>query len=200
MGAAGAKPERQVFTMVFKGPAGFGRIVNALMNLIMCAVLSAYVLWSVQNVPGNEGLPIFTPIAFFVSWVDSFCVGMFIGDFVPGLAWGNKLADALHVKNKVGRHFVSVLVLAFVMITSISFICTWINNVAAGGMAAVVQSWLMVYPFLLCSGYVVELVSLPICMKAARAISGFDPAAAPAPGPAPAGDGASAGEAAPQRG
>lgn len=164
--------------MVFKGPGGFGRIVNGIMNLIMCAVLSAYVLFTVQNIPGNEALPIFTPLGFFVSWVDSFCVGMFIGDFVPGLAWGNKLADALHAWGKVARHFISVAVLAFVMITSISFVCTWINNVQVGGMAAVIASWTMVYPFLLVSGYVIELISLPLAMKAAKAISGFDPAAA----------------------
>lgn len=164
--------------MVFKGPGGFGRIVNGIMNLIMCAVLSAYVLFTVQNIPGNEALPIFTPLGFFVSWVDSFCVGMFIGDFVPGLAWGNKLADVLHAKGKVDRHFISVAVLAFVMITSISFVCTWINNVQVGGMAAVIASWTMVYPFLLVSGYVIELISLPLAMKAAKAISGFDPAAA----------------------
>ena len=164
--------------MVFKGPGGFGRIVNGIMNLIMCAVLSAYVLFTVQNIPGNEALPIFTPLGFFVSWVDSFCVGMFIGDFVPGLAWGNKLADALHAKGKAARHFISVAVLAFGMITSISFVCTWINNVQVGGMAAVIASWRMVYPFLLVSGYVIELISLPLAMKAAKAISGFDPAAA----------------------
>ena len=47
-----------------------------------------------------------------------------------------------------------------------------------GGMAAVIASWTMVYPFLLVSGYVIELISLPLAMKAAKAISGFDPAAA----------------------
>ena len=166
-----------------KGPVWFGRWVNCLMNLVMCAVLSAYVLWTVQNIPGNEALPIFTPLSFFVSWVDSFCVGMFIGDWIPGLAWGNKLADALHVKNRIGRHFISVAILAFVMITSISFICTWINNVSSSGMAGVIASWTMVYPFLICSGYIIELICLPISFKIATAISGFDPAAVPPAGP-----------------
>lgn len=30
--------------MTFKGPGGFGRIVNCIMNVIMCAILSFYVL------------------------------------------------------------------------------------------------------------------------------------------------------------
>lgn len=49
-----------------KGPSGFGRIVNGVMNIIMCAILSIYVLWTVQNLPGNEALPIFTPLGFLV--------------------------------------------------------------------------------------------------------------------------------------
>ncbi len=166
--------------MTFKGPGGFGRIVNGVMNLIMCAILSFYVLWTVQGLPGNEALPILTPLGFFVSWVLSFCVGMFIGDFIPALAWGQKLAAALHVKNRVAAHFISVAVLAFFMITLISFICTWINNVQQTGMEGVWAAWLMVYPFLLVCGYVVQLITLPLIMKLATAISGFDPSAMPA--------------------
>lgn len=159
-----------------KGPGGYGRVVNGIMNIIMCAILSLYVLWTVQNVPGNETLPILTPIGFFVSFVTSFCVGEFVGDHIPALAWGQKLADALHIKSGIGRHFVSVLILAVVMVGSISFICTWINNIQQVGWDGTVAAWLMVLPFLLVSGYVVELISLPLAMKAAAAISGFDPA------------------------
>ena len=164
-----------------KGPSGFGRIVNGVMNIIMCAILSIYVLWTVQNLPGNEALPIFTPLGFLVSFVTSFCVGEFVGDHVPGLAWGQKLAGALGVKSKVGVHFISVAVLALVMITSISFICTWINNIQGAGWDGTFAAWIMVYPFLLASGYVVELIMLPLAMKMAAAISGFDPSKAPSP-------------------
>ena len=167
--------------MFFKGPAWYGRIVNGFMNLIMCALLSAYVLWVNQNIPGNEALPIFTPLGFAVSLVMSFCVGMFVGDWVPALNWGKKLAAALHIKNKVAVHFVSVLILALVMVTSISFICTWINTVQTGGMEGTMAGWTMVYPFLIVSGYVVELICLPIAFKLATAISGFDPDKVPVP-------------------
>lgn len=168
--------------MTFKGPGGFGRIVNGIMNIVMCALLSFYVLWTVQHIPGNETLPILTPLGFFVSFVESFCVGMLIGDFVPALGWGRKLAASLKIKNRIAVHFVSVAVLAFVMITSISFICTWLNNVQTTGMAGTWASWTMVYPVLLIAGYIAQLATLPLAMKIASAISGFDPAAAP---PAP---------------
>lgn len=169
--------------MVFKGPAGFGRIVNCVMNIIMCLMLSFYVLWTVQHLPGNEALPILTPLSLAVEFAKSFAVGMFIGDFVPANAWGMRLASALHIKNRVLHHCVSTVVLTFVMITSISFICTWIANVQTAGMAGVIASWTMVYPFLLGCGYVVQVLTLKPIMKLATAISGFDPAAAPAPEP-----------------
>ncbi len=165
----------------FKGPGGYGRIVNGIMNVILCAVLSFYVLWTVQNIPGNEMIPILTPLGFFVSWVSSFCVGEFIGDHVPAMAWGQALCRALHIKNKIATHFISVAVLAFVMITSISFICTWINNIQTAGWDGTIASWLMVYPFLLLSGYIIQLICLPICFKIAAAVSGFDPNKMPVP-------------------
>jgi hypothetical protein len=172
--------------MIFKGPAGFGRIVNGIMNIIMCSVLSFYVLWTMQNIPGNEALPILTPIGFFVSLVTSFCVGEFVGDHVPAMAWGTKLAHAMHIKNRVAVHLIAVVILAIVMVTSISFVCTWINNVQTpGGMGAVIASWLMVYPVLLGAGYVVLAAFLPPVMKMATAVSGFDPTKAPPPPPPP---------------
>jgi hypothetical protein len=165
----------------FKGPGGYGRIVNGIMNIILCVVLSFYVLWTVQNLPGNEALPILTPLGFFVSFVTSFCVGEFVGDHVPALAWGQKLCDALRIKNRVARHFISVSILCLVMVCSISFICTWINNVQQTGMEGVMASWLMVLPVLLVSGYIIQLIMLPICFKIATAVSGFDPNKAPVP-------------------
>jgi hypothetical protein len=170
--------------MTFKGPIGFGRIVNICMNIVMCAALSFYVLFTVQNIPGNEMLPILTPLGFFVSFVQSFAVGMTVGDLVPAIAWGNKLAAAMRVTNRVATHLISVVVLALVMVTSISFICTWLTNVQTMGMEGVMASWLMVYPVLLVGGYVILATFLIPAMKLAAAISGFDPAKAAPPAPA----------------
>lgn len=169
------KARRKGVTM--KGPAWYGRIVNCFMNILMCALLATYVLYTVQHLPGNEQLPILTPLSWFVSFIDSFFVGMFIGDWIPGYALGCKLAGSLKLKGFL-HHMVSVFVLAFIMITSISFICTYIANVQNIGMAGVIGTWTMVYPALLGIGYVLQLVTLPLGFKLAKAISGFDPAAA----------------------
>lgn len=166
-----------------KGPAWYGRWVNCIMNIFMCALLATYVLFTVQNLPGNEGLPILTPMSWFVSFIDSFFVGMFIGDWIPAHAWGMKLAGALKIKNRIGQHFVSVAVLCFCMVTCVSFICTFISNVNTIGMEGVISTWTLVYPVLLGLGYVLQLITLPLAFKIATAISGSDPAkAAPAPG------------------
>ena len=167
--------------MIFKGPGGYGRIVNIIMNIILCSVLSFYVLWTVQNIPGNEEIPILTPLGFFVSLVTSFCVGMVIGDLVPAYTWGQKFAHAIGLKGYWPCHLVACIIHALIMISAISFICTWFNNVQQVGMAGVMQSWLMVWPFLLVSGWVILVIFLPLAFKAGAALSGFDPAAAPAP-------------------
>lgn len=152
------------------------------MNILMCALLATYVLFTVQNLPGNEGLPILTPLSWFVSFIDSFFIGMFIGDWIPAHGWGMKLAAALKIKNRVGQHLISVAILCFCMVTCVSFLATYISNIQTAGWDGVIASWLMVYPALLGLGYVLQVLTLPLAFKIAAAISGFDPAkAAPAP-------------------
>ena len=168
--------------MIFKGPGGFGRIVNIIMNLILCSVLSFYVLYKVQTIPGNEALPILTPLGFFVSLVSSFAMGMLIGDLVPAYSWGQKVAGALGIKGKIPAHLVASLIHDLIMVTMISFIMTWINNVQQAGMEGVMASWFMVLPFLLVAGYLIIAVFLLPCFSLAAKLSGFDPNAAP---PAP---------------
>ena len=105
------------------------------MNILMCALLTTYVLFTGSNLPGNEGSPprSLTPSGWFVSFIDSFFIGMFIGDWIPALNWGNKLADALKLKGGFLRHIVSVAVLAVVMITCVSFLACYISNIQTLG-------------------------------------------------------------------
>lgn len=74
--------------MIFKGPGGFGRVLNIVMCMVMCVVLSVIILSTMQGVPGNETLPIFTLLGFGVSFLMSFCVGYVVGDLFPALSWG----------------------------------------------------------------------------------------------------------------
>lgn len=166
---------------MLKGPAGFGLIMNVTMNLILGLVLSVVVLATIQGLPGNEGLPIFTPVSYFVAVLQATIVGVFVGDIFPALQWGQKLAGAFHVKNKVGAHLITSLVLALVMATCITFLCMFLNNFQTGGMPIVVGAWLAIYPPALACAYPLVLVSLPLVMKMATRISGFDPAAMHAP-------------------
>lgn len=166
---------------MLKGPAGFGLIMNVTMNLILGLVLSVVVLSIIQGIPGNEELPIFTPISYFVAVIQATIVGVFVGDLLPALQWGQKLAGAFHIKNKIGAHFITSLVLAFVMATCITFICMFLNNFQTGGMGMVVGAWLMIYPPALICAYPLVLISLPFVMKMAVSISGFNPAVDPAP-------------------
>ena len=109
--------------MIFKGPGGFGRVLNIVMCMVMCVVLSGIILSTMQGVPGNETLPIFTLLGFGVSFLMSFCVGYVVGDLFPALSWGRKLCDAFHIENKIAVHAVSSFVLAFTLITLVSVSC-----------------------------------------------------------------------------
>lgn len=161
--------------MIFKGPGGFGRVLNIGMCAVMCVVLSLIILTTLQNLPGNEQAPIFTFVGFWVSFVMSFCVGYVVGDVFPALAWGQSLCRALRIKNKAATHIISSFVLAFVLITLVSVACVWITNIQAMGLDGSIGIWLLVYPYLLGIGYLVIVLILPLIMRLATAISGFDP-------------------------
>ena len=178
--------------MLFKGPGGYGRIMNLVMNLVLCACFSAYALWVAQHVPGNESQPIFTPLGWFVSYVSSFCVGMVVADFIPSYRWGEKLAERLGLKG-VAAYALMVLVVTFFMVTIMSFVCTWMNNVQRAGMGVVMVSFLSTYPAMFIGGYVIEFIIMKPAMTLATKISGFDPKTAPPMGaPGVGGPGAGA--------
>ena len=168
----------------FKGPGGFTRIMNLIMNLVLCACFSAYALWVAQHVPGNESQPIFTPLGFAVSYVMSFCVGMFVADFMPAFLWGQKLSARIGLKGW-GAYALSVLVVTFVMVTILSFTCNWMNNVQRIGFMPVVMSFLSTYPAMFVGGYIIEFILIKPAMKVATAVSGFDAQAALAAGGPP---------------
>lgn len=160
--------------MALKGPGGFGRIINFTMNIILGIMLSFYVLWTVQGIPGNEGLPILTPIGFFVSLAQSMAVGYLVSDLFPAYSWGEALARIVHAKGAV-VHAIASTVLGFVMATCISFILMWVNNIQPLGIEGVLALWTTVYPVILVGAIVLVFACLPPVKKLAAAISGFNP-------------------------
>lgn len=161
--------------MLFKGPGGFGRVVNIGMCVIMCIALSLIILMTLQGLPGNETVPIFTALGFGVSAVMSFSIGYVVGDLFPALVWGQKLCKALGIKNKIVTHIISSLILALILITLVSIACVWMTNIQSQGLEASIGIWTIVYPPLLGGGFLIILVTLPFVMKIASMISGFDP-------------------------
>ena len=109
---------------MFKGPVGFGRFVNLIMNILLCAALSLYVLWYNQQLMPD--IPVLTPLAFAVAFAQSMFVGLCFGAVVPGYAWGQGIAAALGIKNQTAAHVVACIVHAFIMVSMISFICGWL--------------------------------------------------------------------------
>jgi hypothetical protein len=171
--------EKERMMPVFKGPGGYGRIINIIMCTVMCIALSLYVLWTMQNIPGNEGLPIFTVLGFWVSFVMSFCVGYVVGDIIPCITWAQKVASALHIKNQIGVHLIRTLFLAFFLITCVSIACLWMTNIQSLGLETSLMLWTLIYPALLAGGYVVIFAFFPLAALAAAKISGFDPSKMP---------------------
>lgn len=67
------------------------------------------------------------------------------------------------------------------MATCITFLCMFLNNFQTGGMGMVIGAWLAIYPLALACAYPLVLITLPLVMKMASSISGFNPMAAHAP-------------------
>lgn len=129
----------------------FGRIINLLLNVALGIVLSSVGLLLAHKM---------TPMIFVQSFVVSMGVGYTICDLIPAPIWGQKLAQRLKIKNKMGFHLFSTAIGGFVLITCISFFCQF---VAVGSI--VFQVWPYALPYLFFSGYLVLIIFLPIFTK-----------------------------------
>ncbi|WP_234122553.1 hypothetical protein [Clostridium hydrogenum] len=139
----------------------FGSIMNFGMNLIIGIVMTTVALNLLHAV---------SLIAFFQNVILSLGIGYLVGDLLPAVAWGDKLANALGCKNKFLRHLVSSLVIGFCLITVISLICQFI---AFGtGMMPI---WLKCIPYFYVFGTLAILIAIPIVLKIAILLTGFNP-------------------------
>lgn len=154
--------------MVFKGPAGFQRVVFVIMNIVMGIVITLSLNLLVLHAPVTvEGMA--------QSLVLSFCVGYTVSDLIPAMTWGQMLAAKLGLKGGFGAHIVSSAVLAFFMATLILFFCALVNVITVAGMPGVLGFFVSSYPIVLLMAFIAIVIFVPLAMKAATAISGFDP-------------------------
>ena len=66
-----------------KGPIGFGKVVNIVMNVILGLCMSLVMLTA-------AGVPLLPEIVV-EAWFASFCIGYAFGDIVPVASWGPAL-------------------------------------------------------------------------------------------------------------
>ncbi len=159
--------------MVFKGPAGFQRIVYIIMNIVVGVLVTLALNLLVLHAP-------ITPAGMIQSVVLSFFVGYTVSDLVPAMTWGRMLAAKMGMRDGLGAHLISSVVLAFFMGTFILFFCALINVLTVGGMPAVIGFFISGYPVVLAAAFVAIVLFVPLAMKVGAAISGFNPAEVPA--------------------
>lgn len=114
---------------MFKGPNGFGRLMNILMCIVQCVVLSVVIPLAVEQGMGITG--VLTPVGFLQGFVLSYFVSYLWGDLLNAVVWGGKLAAAMHASG-FAAHLIKSLVVAVVFITAISFSMAFVNNIVAG--------------------------------------------------------------------
>ena len=163
-----------------KGPIGFGRVVNIVMNIILGLCMSLVMLTA-------AGVPLLPEIVI-EAWFASFCIGYAFGDIIPVASWGPALCAKLNLRGGIGFYLINSVILGVYFGTIISFGNMLINNLPTLGWAAVFGSFVASWPLVALSAVVLVntlfymtvlvIIFLWLAQKIAKAISGFDPAAA----------------------
>ena len=159
--------------MTFKGPGGFGRIVNIIMNIFMCAAMSLFMLWMAQQRAGDAA-QILTPTSFIFSFITAFGIGYTIADIIPVFHVGDAVAKKLGLKG-APAYFVTVLIIDLIITTLIGLFMTLINMTERAGFVGAIMSWLSTLPIMLLGGYVIQLIVMKPAMAFAKSVTGFDP-------------------------
>ncbi len=159
--------------MTYKGPGGYGRIMNIIMNIFMCAAFSTFMLWTMQQRVGDAA-QIFTPIGWVISFITAFGIGYVTADLIPVFKAGSSVAKKLGLKG-VAAYIVTVLVIDLILTSIIGFFMTFINTVERAGIMGAFMGWLQMLPIMLLIGFVVQLIVMKPAMIFAKNATGFDP-------------------------
>lgn len=149
-----------------KGEAGFAKLTNMFMNLFLGILVSTVVLRISQNL---------TPINLFQGAVLAFCVGYTVGDLVPVMSWGYRLAAALNIKNKIGHYFIVAVVLGASIGFFLCIILGFINVVTVAGFTGVLDFIVHFMAIIVAVASVLVLILLYPVMRLTAFISGFSP-------------------------
>lgn len=159
--------------MTYKGPGGYGRIMNIIMNIFMCAAFSTFMLWTTQQRVGDAA-QIFTPLGWVISFITAFGIGYVTADLIPVFKAGSSVAKKLGLTG-VPAYFVTVLVIDLIVTSIIGFFMTFINTAERAGVMGAFMSWLQMLPIMLVIGYAIQLIIMKPAMVFAKNVSGFDP-------------------------
>ena len=153
-----------------KGPIGFGRMVNLVMNILMGIAISLVVLVIVKA-------PL-TPDVIIQSVFCSFCIGYTFGDLVPISNLGPVLCGKLGIEGGAGMYIINSVCLGLYFGTVILFGMSIINNLSTAGWGAVFGFFGSMWPIIAVAAIAFVLVFLWLAQLIAKSVSGFDPAKA----------------------
>lgn len=150
-------------------------MTKLLMNIFIGLVLGCVFLFLSHDVTSMAMDEIAR--TFCQSLVMSIPVGYAVGDFLPTMAWGQKLAAALHATGRLASHLVVSLTLAVVNVTVILTACMFIVMLASTSVGDVLGIVAMLWAPAVASGFLAIFALLPVAQGLATKISGFDPMA-----------------------
>lgn len=159
--------------MLYKGPGGYHRVMNIVMNFFMSAVFSFIMLWIAQQRAGDMA-QVLTPLNYLFSFITAYGIGYVVTDLIPVYRIGNSVSKKLGLKG-IPAYIVTVLVLDIIITTILSFLMTMINMTERAGAMGAFMSWLSTYPMMLLIGFVIQLIIMKPTMSFAKSATGFDP-------------------------
>jgi hypothetical protein len=163
-----------------KGPVGFGRIINLGMSVVVASLLTFTMTGIIQSQAPE--LPIFTLLTILQGLVTSIAVSYILGDLIPAMNWGIVLTRVLHIKNRIGQHFIISITLGLVFGICVLFLMSFINNINSQtgfggvfGFKAVLAFFIAFVPIIVPMAIAAILIFLIPLRRLAVAISGFNP-------------------------
>ena len=160
--------------MSFKGPVGFARMTNLMMNVFIGIVLGATFLVVTNDLSST---PLSQLVANFLqAFVLSVCVGYALGDILPSMSLAQAACAKLNLKSGIASHLLMSLILDLINVSCILWVCMFINLFLTGGMGFVASVVVKLWPIALASGFVGIAATLKLAMTIASAASGFNPA------------------------